>query len=277
MNENQLNQQIPQQEPVIQKDSLSVEDIKSTDEPTYLSKRELQIKRELQRKQQKEFEEKYLVTLDTLIPSIQLEGLEYDTESCIYKSEKYDESASWDQGAGGGASTEYADYIILSLPNPDMQKFLEPLRGTILLDLGANEPLRGYAIARQSGCVGYIGVDKFNADILFIPNEKEVVHTSPDDPPLQDVPNIPYCIVKEDMLKFLKRIPADQVSVLMAGIEVGFGSNYINQVDDEITRVLNPNGAFVRLNSNFWPNLKREKCEVKGTDLYGGIDKFTKA
>ena len=108
----------------------------------------------------------------------------------------------------------------------------------------------GYVLAQLLGAKAYIGVDKF-FDPLFeyfsIQGIKERYHISPSD--------IPFAAVKEDALDFLKRIPDNSASILTCALtgQIGIGRKYATVVEKEIARVLDPNGAYISMFSDFDP------------------------
>ena len=66
---------------------------------------------------------------------------------------------------------------------------------------------------------------------------------------------IPASIVPEDMLSFLKRLPDNSISILCSGIDYFIITHdYGYQVKEEISRVLDPNGALLNYSSEIVPS-----------------------
>jgi hypothetical protein len=78
------------------------------------------------------------------------------------------------------------------------------------------------------------------------------------------------------MLNFLKRMPDNSASILTCGVTVGIGNKYARDVEEQIKRVLDPNGAYITHMSNFEPKgLKQDRSSIVAP-YHGGLLKFTK-
>ncbi|MCK5125553.1 MAG: hypothetical protein KAR42_04795 [candidate division Zixibacteria bacterium] len=67
--------------------------------------------------------------------------------------------------------------------------------------------------------------------------------------------DLPVSLVAEDMLTALRRLPNESVSILASGIDECIVPKdvYAEKVEKEISRVLNPKGAFIGESSRFRP------------------------
>lgn len=138
---------------------------------------------------------------------------------------------------------------------------LGKLREQVLVDLGAGAHADGFRIAQAAEARAYIGVEPHFARGLY---ER-----------LQDVvPNadlgVLASISNDHMLAFLKRLPPDSVSVLIAGIDdfVVRDQSYLKQVGREIARVLHPDGAYIS-DRNFIRPTGDQRIRQVGEGLLG--------
>ena len=164
-------------------------------------------------------------------------------------------------------------------------------RNQIVVDLGAGESLDGCLLSQIAGARAYVGVEPYNVFELYremqddaglIKNQRLVEelrklnHFLPKSD-YQDkrtvarlVVNInkyvkdgkaeiPATLVPEDMLTAMRRLPDSSVSLLACGIDrcIMFDDNYARLVEQQIERVLHPEGAFIEIHSRFYPrNIK---------------------
>ena len=225
------------------------------------------------------FVEKHSVPLENLVNGIDLSGLRLDPIFKVYESHEYDNIDSWNKREGEAASTEYNDLLLRDIRNPigaeQLRKFMEIMRGTILIDLGARD-CDGYFLAKEFGARGYIGVDKFHCKNPNILNQEDGQLWGSRE--LKNKSDIPYTVVQEDMLDFLKRLPDNSVSILTTGVEVGIEGKFARLVEKEIERVLDPKGAYITFFSKFEPKgLKRTKFQGEtSANRHGGLWQFTK-
>jgi hypothetical protein len=189
------------------------------------------------------------VSIETLIPN--LDHYQIDTNS--EKSQEfyllYD---TWDKrlgasyktnighaASGGFFSKAVFDSFCLNKISLNKQRF----SNQIVVELGAGCFSYGYLLATMLGASSYIGVEPYYADLLAVNIESTTVSV---------LNPIPYSIISEDMLKLLRRLPNETVSVMAFGIEKCIISNerYRKNVESEIERVLHPLGCFVTSTSD---------------------------
>lgn len=162
----------------------------------------------------------------------------------------------------------------------------ECFRGQIVVDIGSGRCPDGYALAKICGAEAYIAVDHAHIQQLFAVL-KDSLKAKGDADLLERIRNggrhmesvqgyphalvmrlrtaiedhlgsgaeIPIALAPEDMLTFLKRIPARAVSVLASGIDrciIGDDA-YAERIEAEISRVMTNNGAYVGIFSRFKP------------------------
>jgi len=171
-----------------------------------------------------------------------------------------------------------SDYLV------EAAKFFE---GEIVVDLGAGQNIDGYVLSKICGAKSYVAVDHRYTQVLFkkmnmpdkaigdiefkkmlrreykflgtIPeydkNIVERVKTAIDNHLMGNSNDVPLAFAAEDMLTFLKRIPANSVCVLACGIDkiIISDNKYANQIEKEISRVLSDKGAYLGLCSRFNP------------------------
>lgn len=176
-------------------------------------------------------EKSRIVAVQEIIPEIKVEGLVPLEDIAQEKIPKYE----------FGTRTQYglADYTeAIRQTILDKGGKVEQLRDQVLVDLGAGAHADGFRIAEEAGARAYIGVEPHFAHELYHSLAARLArnqHTG-----MASVAN-------DDMLTFLKRLPSDSVSILMAGIDSRIIRDevYIQQVGQEIARVLHPKGAYI--------------------------------
>ena len=178
--------------------------------------------------------------------------------------------------------------------------------GQIVVDLGAGENLDGYILANIAGAQSYIAVEPWNIQRLYpllsdneklkgdpeingmiesmmrfigtIPSyDKDLVKRIQErvQAHLKGGPRtIPTSVAAEDILTFLRRLPTDSVSLLACGIDRCMIGNdeYASQVEEEITRTLNPKGAYLGMCSRFRPSGLRKDEAASDKNFF---EKFT--
>lgn len=156
--------------------------------------------------------------------------------------------------------------------------------GQVLVDLGCGRQLDGYIISKLAGARAYIAVDPYNLSRFYqrLTNEEEnngadelnetikkiraAIQTRGYDKVVverlvQNIDNhlnrehIPVALVAEDMVSAMKRLPSDSVSIMTAGLDkcILWRDEYANLAEDEISRVLHPNGAYLAMSSRLNP------------------------
>ena len=113
-------------------------------------------------------------------------------------------------------------------------RFLQKLKGQILVDLGAGKINYGYDFAKEAGARSYVAVEPFNYETLlhYIKYEKK---------------GLPSSCSPVDMLTFIQTLPKGSVSFLCSGIDGAIisGKKYYREVENQIQRALHRNGVFV--------------------------------
>lgn len=157
---------------------------------------------------------------------------------------------------------EYCEKIIESAYNKDeFNVALELFRGQIIIDLAAGANENGYVISQLLKGKAYVGVNLWSSDKLR--KMIELLNTKPKEDDkftyhLKIIPgalkhHIPFSVVKNDVLTFLKRLPNNSVSIIMSGFgseTTNFDSKYREEISKEISRVLDPKGGFLNYNSS---------------------------
>ncbi len=97
-------------------------------------------------------------------------------------------------------------------------EWLKPLKGQIIVDLGAGANNQGYILARLVGAHSYIGVEGFAARDLLEKLERE--HRTVTERPglplslqFKNRPHIPTSVMAEGMCEALERFPDDCISI----------------------------------------------------------------
>tara|TARA_Y100001934_G_scaffold101337_1_gene124586 strand:- start:917 stop:1618 length:702 start_codon:yes stop_codon:yes gene_type:complete len=140
------------------------------------------------------------------------------------------------------------------------------LKGQSVVELGAGMMPHGYLIATTFEAKNYLAIEPYYADVLLktlrqaIEEQKHVI------------PEIPWKISSDDMLKALRKIPDESVSVLACGIEdcILPDAEYKAAVESEIARVLSTTGVFASSHSDLQPRgLHEETFEFQriGSEL----------
>lgn len=137
------------------------------------------------------------------------------------------------------------------------KRFTEFFKGIPVVDLGAGAG-GGYNVASWLKASGYIGVEPHNWDNLInglLTDDTEITELQAKD---SNVRPIPYSVIAEDALTFLKRLPDKSVGILSFGTDhfIIKDPKYIRDVIGEIKRVLHPKSAMLASNSVFTPYRK---------------------
>jgi hypothetical protein len=166
-------------------------------------------------------------------------------------------------------------------------------RNQIVADLGAGQTLDGYVLCQIAGARAYIGIEPWNILELYknmckseLAHDKKIAELTRKSREYLSTRNysdretmrmlqdnmdiyladfkkrIPAALIPEDVLKGLKRLPTSSVSVLAAGIDrvIVSDDEYASAVEEQIERVLHPDGAFISIFSRFNPiRLRKDK------------------
>lgn len=216
-----------------------------------------------------EGQEKNLASLEELIPGIDTRNLKTN-EDILDSDHRYEfaleklnprDPEYKRKSKGIATASQYAYMLEQQLEqNQELRQYLSMLADQVVIDIGAGKFAEAYSMIYNAGAKAYIGVDQYFAKSLHEAVQKE-----------QETMPLPAAVIKEDALTFLKRLPSNSVSIFCSALteQVISDKNYIGQVDNEITRVLNPSGAYFNYeNSVFKPTtLQIKKVKTKYSDL----------
>lgn len=129
----------------------------------------------------------------------------------------------------------------------------QAVSGQVVIDLGAGDTPWGYYLACAGKAKAYLAIEHYHADKLTDQLFRHVESSLFFDKIIdQSVKKIPYSVIVEDMLTFLKRLPDDSVSLFAFGINYGVLNNpgYATEVGAEVVRVLSVGGVLVESHAN---------------------------
>jgi hypothetical protein len=117
-------------------------------------------------------------------------------------------------------------------------EIFKKIEDNVFVDLGAGKVPFAYTIATMFNAKAYVGVEPFYFRKLSQCDFSKYAH---------EEKNIPYFIVPEDMLTFLKRLPNKSATIFISAIdnEVIPSKEYRNNVKKEIPRCISSNGAYI--------------------------------
>jgi hypothetical protein len=123
------------------------------------------------------------------------------------------------------------------------------LAGQRVVELGAGMMPYGYNLAAACEARNFVAVEPFYSDL----QARSIQASISENAGLS--PRIPYKVVGQDMLDYLKGEPDDLLCVLACGIEECIlpGSDYRSKVECEIARVLAPDTFFLSSHSDLYP------------------------
>ncbi|MFZ2190553.1 MAG: hypothetical protein WA057_03775 [Candidatus Magasanikiibacteriota bacterium] len=122
-----------------------------------------------------------------------------------------------------------------------MKELLQRFAGGIIVDLGAGMSELAYIFSQNLKAGGYVGVEPvYSAEL------QNNVQTQADKNKKSESA-IPFVVVAENMLKFLKRLPDGSASVLASNIDLHVIPNkkILEEIGREIDRVIGTKNAFV--------------------------------
>lgn len=161
-------------------------------------------------------------------------------------------SDSRDLGTGfaapGGEFTRALFEWVVTDPKGKLLKNV--LAGQRVVELGAGMMPYGYNLAAVCEARNFVAIEPFYSDL----QERSIQATISKNTIL--APRIPYKVVGQDMLDYLKEEPDDLLCVLACGIEdcILPGPDYRSRVESEISRVLSSNTFFLSSHSDLYPN-----------------------
>lgn len=222
-----------------------------------------------------------LVALSELVPGINEEGMVSLDRFSPNAGEHYEDRVL----KGLDLTHQFSAEILVGLTSlevnePEMfKKFQEKFSEVTIVDLGAgggnyDNSSTGYFIASMLKAKGYVGVEPFNWRDIFksFLTSDDIMYADVggiDEKWVNNVEPIPFNIVVDDAVSFLKRLPDESVFLLSAGLrDVVSDISYGNELSQEMLRVLKKHG--ICLANNSWlpegfteNNLTEESKEVK--------------
>ncbi len=194
-----------------------------------------------------------VATLESLIPGIKMNGiisLEHFTDDIYSIRQKYESRVLEGHSLEIPFSTDALEFLT-NLAKTDIKSFEEikqKFQDVVIVDCGAggsyaNYSSTGYQIACLLKAKGYIGVEPFNFPMLYrgFLTQEEVEEETP----------IPFNLVAEDGLTFLRRLPDNSVSLFSFGLDSSILPNesYTSDLAQEMTRVLKDKHLCIASNS----------------------------
>jgi len=159
---------------------------------------------------------------------------------------------------------------------------LDLFKGQIIVDLGAGVNPSGYLLSHLLKAKAYIAVDFSGYNSARLKEKLEILDNEQSNSPdlynyFKSVPGlyrhkIPFSIITNDMLTFLKRLPDKSVSIFMGGIgpEIIYDGPYRGRVSAEIERVLDEKGGVLTIDS--YPHFQNLETVYK----FGQVEIFRK-
>ena len=144
----------------------------------------------------------------------------------------------------------------------DLEKLLEKFADGIVIDLGAGVKSYGYYLVRKVKAKGYIGVEATRPDDL-----QKDIQAGVDRSKKAGYPAMPFVVVAEEMLRFLKRLPENCASVITSTIDncVVPNSQVMRELGEEIWRVIGTDHIYLT-NQSQVPLPKGVKYRVYNLD-----------
>ncbi|MCB0338110.1 MAG: hypothetical protein KDD53_00835 [Bdellovibrionales bacterium] len=129
----------------------------------------------------------------------------------------------------------------------DLEVFA-PLKGQVVIDIGAGAYARGYALAVAVGAKAYVAAELFHDD-----------HLKTDIAAVDFKESVPAYVTDKDMRLVLRALPPNSVSVLASGINCSLFQwaapkvDILREVGVEVPRVLHDSGVFISIDSDIYP------------------------
>lgn len=163
-----------------------------------------------------------------------------------------------------GLSTQNTSYTYYLLDS-NHTELDNCFQNQIVLDLGAGSNAYGYEFAQNNGAVEYIGVEHFHFQELYDNLSKSKI-------------NIPAYVAPVNLLKALNKTKSDSVSIITSGIMCDLFpylknkelDDFIEEIWQEIIRVLSPSGKYVCYQSMFSP----DESKIPDKVTYSGLSKI---
>jgi hypothetical protein len=201
-------------------------------------------------------QEKNENSLERILPGIDLHELTRDSLG-VYYAPQLPETNDFDDNFLGLVAGRVIRPVSEN-EKRNQEKLRSLVAGRVLLDMGAGAFSNGYRVAEALGSKAYVGIEPFVGRKLHetIRHDNEVSLVS------KGQPHIPFAVVKEGILSFLKRLPDNSACVLTSGIDVfvlrgfeetsGRDSDY-GELEKELARVIGIDGVQISYSSDVHP------------------------
>lgn len=184
-----------------------------------------------------------VVSVDEIIPGVNKDGLLSPSELSEQENchDDVEVAKMENQGSALANPQSYIDFVGVE----EIDKLKEVFHGQVVIDLGAGRFIGSYERISKSGAKAYVAVEPFFYSELLGSLRRKNLELSQD--PSLAPPQIPFCVVAEDMLTFLRRLPDNSVSIFASGIDKHIirDPDYKKAVSREIRRVTSHDGAVV--------------------------------
>lgn len=211
-----------------------------------VSKPKLAAKEEIEKKNEKP------TPIEELLPGM--------TQEDMTALRKVPAGTSWDLGTDHFYTTFSDTFFELQLPRTfiesdtfkgkvaNLEEGLAPIRkrmgGRVVIDIGCGESPGGYLIAEASGARAYIGVDLYASERLRQALESKAAEDASGN-------KIPWNVVPQDGLTFLRALKEGSVSVIMSGISEGIiPDKRVLKILKEVVRVVGDDGGLLSIESS---------------------------
>lgn len=192
-----------------------------------------------------------ITSLDVLVPEIRLDEDLISLDNCPQSATETFKAIHHNPGIDMPTAfvidlETFLDNLKKNKPE-EFDKLQEAFKDSVVVDLGAGDgvvrPNRSYEMACLLGAKGYIGVETYNFQSLvrsYLRTKKLRVGYEP----------IPFNLVAEDAVSFMKRLPDNSVNLLNSGIgDILVKDSYKNNFRSEMGRVLKVGGICLISNS----------------------------
>jgi hypothetical protein len=143
-----------------------------------------------------------------------------------------------------------------------VEEDLRHFKGETVIDLGAGSSHDGYVVADEGKAASYVAVEPVHFEHLQYDIEKE------------EERDTEYGIAAEDMLKFLQKLPDNQFSFIVSGINDILEDDYWDKVEEQIYRTLSEHGVILNKGARaYFSDFDMNKVDTKELIM---LEKFSK-
>lgn len=177
--------------------------------------------------------------------------------------------------AGGSDATHIRNILLRNEQEP---KELLGFKGKVVASLGTGDFPIEYYIARRGGASGFVAVEPNYAHRLYewmVDWDKTTEKSGSIYEYAKPHADLPFSILKTDMLDFLERVPFGSISVLLCGAYPGpivGDEKYCKKTAKEIKRVLHLEGSYIEREG-----IKLDLKNVSGEDILFHFRVFKKS